>query len=196
MTELRGLVLAGGRSVRMKQDKALIEYHGLPQVRWAFELLKPFCSRVFVSVAPGQDDPVRERLPRMVDDTEGLGPAGGMLTAHQREPRSSWLIVACDLPYLDEEVLAHLVRHRDPASIATAFQSAHDDLPEPLCAIWEPSGLRALAKQVAGGRSCPRKTLINGDVCLLPPLRAMALDNINTPAEHLAALGELGRHAD
>src|SRR5438105_698058 len=70
-----GLVLAGGRSTRMQQDKAALSYHGRTQLDWAMELIKPFVEQAFVSVRPDQvKDPVRAKYPQVVDTHENLGP--------------------------------------------------------------------------------------------------------------------------
>lgn len=188
---LFGLVLAGGQSQRMQRDKALLDYHGQPQLEWTYELLRGFCDETFISVRREQHDELRDRLPRIEDDGESIGPAAGMLAAYRHAQRG-WLVLACDLPYLGEAVLQRLIRARDESQQATAFRSAHDGLPEPLCAIWEPSGLDWLTEQVAAGVYCPRKALIRGRVKLLQPFDATALDNINTPHEHAAALHSIG----
>lgn len=54
MTPLYGLVLAGGVSARMGQDKAELSYHGAPQLQVAYETLSPLVERCFVSVRPAQ----------------------------------------------------------------------------------------------------------------------------------------------
>ena len=46
---LYGLVLAGGRSTRMGQDKSLISYHGKAQREYMADLLGQWCSRTFIS---------------------------------------------------------------------------------------------------------------------------------------------------
>ena len=56
-----------------------------------------------------------------------------------------WLVLACDLPFLDAETLRHLLRSRVVARAATAYRSSYDGLPEPLCAIWEPRTREPLA---------------------------------------------------
>ncbi len=195
MTEdLRGLVLAGGRSKRMHADKALLDYHGRPQLEWTYGLLSALCRETYVSVRRGQHDPVRDALPRIEDLVDDIGPAAGLLSAHEQAP-GAWLVVACDLPFLGESVLRHLAAHRDRDAVATAYRSAHDGLPEPLCAIWEASGFELLRQQVADGVLCPRKTLIRGQATLLEPLHQTALDNINTPEEHAAAVAGFRKHA-
>ncbi len=183
-----GLILAGGASRRMREDKALLDYHGKPQLTWTYELVRSVCDPVFVSVRANQaDEPVRARLPQIIDGAEGLGPVGGILSAQERHPGVAWLVVACDLPFLDKATLRRLLSSRDPGRDATAFISSHDGLPEPLCAIWEPRSRAALKDAIATGRNCPRKILINADTKLIAQPHPAALDNVNTPEERREA---------
>jgi molybdopterin-guanine dinucleotide biosynthesis protein A len=186
---LFGLVLAGGASTRMQRDKAGIDYHGKPQLQWAFELLSDFTTATFVSVRPDQrEDAVRRSLPQIVDQRSGIGPLAGIEAALLTHPKAAWLIVACDLPFLTAGTLQYLIDHRDPNRIATAFRSTHDTLPEPLCAIWEPQSRNAIAQWIGnGGKNCPRKILINTDTQLLALPDMQALENVNTTAEFSAA---------
>jgi molybdopterin-guanine dinucleotide biosynthesis protein A len=194
---LYGLVLAGGRSTRMGQDKAALEYSGRAQLERAFGLLQNLLPRAFVSVRPDQThDPLRTRFPQIVDIADGTeGPAAGIRAAQLTHPDVAWLVLACDLPYLDMATLQHLIARRDPARLATAFRSSHDGLPEPLCAIYEPSAAAALAEFLATGRNCPRKLLINSDTLLLDQPTHKALDNVNTPQELAVARAEAGSAA-
>jgi molybdenum cofactor guanylyltransferase len=193
---LYGLVLAGGRSTRMQRDKALLEYAGRSQLERAVELLTPLVERVFVSVRPDQTrDPLRARFAQIVDSGEVAGPIAGIVAAQARHPDAAWLVLACDLPLLDQETLAHLLRSRRPDRQATAYRSAHDGLPEPLCAIYEPSSRDALRAHVAGGRDCPRKFLINADTELIDQPQPGALDNVNTPKDYGSATRRLLRSA-
>jgi molybdopterin-guanine dinucleotide biosynthesis protein A len=186
------LVLAGGRSTRMQRDKAALTYHGRSQLEWAVSLLHPHAQRVFVSVRPDQtSDPVRARFDQIVDTHENRGPIAGIMAAQAKHPQVAWLVLACDLPFLDNETLTHLITARQPQRLATAFRSSHDGLPEPLCAIYEPASREALIAHVAKGKDCPRKFLINSDVQLIDEPNPHALDNVNTPDEYGSAVAAL-----
>jgi molybdopterin-guanine dinucleotide biosynthesis protein A len=181
---LFGLVLAGGASTRMRTDKAALQYHGRPQLQWAFELVSKFCAATFVSVRPDQRaDPARVAHPQIVDRQPGIGPIAGISAALLEHPKAAWLVLACDLPFLTERTLEHLIAHRDPSKIATAYRSTHDGLPEPLCAIWEPAAREPVLAYLASGKQCPRKFLINSDTKLLDLPERQALDNVNTAEE-------------
>jgi molybdopterin-guanine dinucleotide biosynthesis protein A len=181
---LRALVLAGGRSTRMGQDKAALEYAGHSQLQRAVSLLRPWVQQVHVSVRADQSaDPLRGQFDRIVDRGDVQGPIAGIRAAQLEHPDAAWLVVACDLPHLDTATVRDLIARRDPMRLATAYRSRHDGLPEPLCAIWEPASASLLQQFIEGGRNCPRKFLINSDTLLLEQPNPEALDNVNTPDE-------------
>jgi len=192
MTPLAGLVLAGGRSSRMQQDKAALVFGRRPQLAEAYALIAPRVARAFVSVREDQRaEPLRASYPQVVDGGAGRGPVAGILAAQALDPKAAWLVVACDLPLLDGATLDELIAGRDPARLATAFRSAHDGLPEPLCAIWEPGSAGPLSRWVASGETCPRRFLMRHDTRLLDAVRPRALDNANTPQDAASARAAL-----
>ncbi|GAC1670326.1 MAG: hypothetical protein NVS9B2_16100 [Steroidobacteraceae bacterium] len=193
---LFGLVLAGGRSTRMGRDKATLPYgDGTPQLERAVALLGRHAARVYVSVRADQAaDPLRAQFAQIKDLHENLGPIAGLLAAQAQHPEVAWLVLACDLPLLDDTSLTHLVSKRDATRTATAYRSSHDGLPEPLCAIYEPVSREALSVWVAAGKQCPRKFLSGADVALLDEPNPRALDNINTPPEYQAVTAAHPKH--
>jgi molybdopterin-guanine dinucleotide biosynthesis protein A len=145
-------------------------------------------AKVFLSVRADQKhDPVRSAKPMIVDSALGHGPIVGIRSALAAYPEAAWLVLACDLPFLSDAVLERLLAERDPSALATAYRSASDGLPEPLCALWEPAAAAALDAYLSGGGRCPRKFLIGHGARLLDPIDEHALDNVNTPEEYAQA---------
>jgi molybdopterin-guanine dinucleotide biosynthesis protein A len=188
----------------MQRDKAAIEFRaGETQLDAAMKLLEGRVARAYVSVRTDQQgDAARARYSRIVDRGDVEGPIAGISAAFAQYPDAAWLVLACDLPFLDAQTLDTLLAARDPAMDATAFKSSHDGLPEPLCAIYEPRSRTAIASQIAAGRNCPRKFLINARTRLLDQPNPRALDNVNTVAEYRQAMnvindpGAAGQAAD
>jgi molybdopterin-guanine dinucleotide biosynthesis protein A len=175
----------------MGRDKAALEYRGRSQVAIAFDLVSHHCQRAFVSVRPEQtNDPARAALPQIVDEIAGLGPIAGIAAAQAAHPEAAWLVVACDLPFLGDAAIARLVAARGDHAIV-AYRSAHDGLPEPLCAIYEPSTRAAILDAIGRDRRCPRKFVIESGVPLLDQADPAALDNVNTPQEFASAVARL-----
>jgi len=194
---LHGLVLAGGLSRRMGRDKALLQFHELPQAVWTARLLAAFCVDVACSCRPDQDIGAGPRRvppggPRRIHDLlPDQGPMAGLAAAHADRPQAAWLVVACDLPRLTADTLRRLVAARAQDCIATAYRSAHDGLPEPLCTVYEPAAFPIVAAAMAAGLRCPRRLLIGeaARVRLLDLADPGALDNANTPEDLAAIVG-------
>jgi molybdopterin-guanine dinucleotide biosynthesis protein A len=185
---LYGLVLAGGRSRRMQRDKASLEYQGTPQLVRAMDLLRAFAAQAFVSVRTDQgNDATRAAYQTITDVIPDLGPIGGIHAALHAHPHHAWLVLACDLPFLDSPTLQYLIEHRAPSRLATAYRSSSDGKPEPLCAIFEPAARARIEQQITHGRPCPRAFLSQVDVELLDLPNARALDNVNTVEEYSLA---------
>ncbi|MBF0489041.1 MAG: NTP transferase domain-containing protein [Candidatus Omnitrophica bacterium] len=185
---LYGLILAGGFSKRMGQDKALLNYHGKPQIQHVHDLLESNCEKVFLSKR--SDQSTYTNLISIDDDPGllGIGPLGGILSAMKAYPEAAWLIMACDLPFITQEAVQELISCRSTHKMATAFKSIYNGLPEPLCAIWESTAYSKVLEFKDKGVYCPRQILINSDVCLIEQRNSRWLDNVNDLKEFKEAI--------
>ncbi len=182
---LYGLVLAGGKSVRMGQDKGIIKWHGTEQRYYMADLLKSACANVFISCRAEQQNEIDPRYNLIPDSYTGSGPMTGIHSAFKAHPAAAWLVTACDLPLLDIATLEYVVTNRNANALATTFQSPFDGLPEPLITIWEPAAYEVLLSFLADGMTCPRKVLIRNAerVTMLKAPNPDALMNANTPED-------------
>ena len=176
---MKGLLLVGGKSSRMGSDKAgLILRDGLTQRERGIKLLKSVCDQVFISTS--EDTGEENTIP---DAFGSVGPLGAIASAQQADPDAAWLVLACDLPMLEQEHLETLQSARDPEHDATYFASASDGLPEPLCAIWEPSSAAGVHNAIENGQACPRSVLKSLRGHALPSPGMWTLANTNTEAD-------------
>ena len=181
---INGLVLAGGKSLRMGIDKSTMLWHGVEQRYYVADMLSALCDEVYISCRPEQEQEITN-YPTIPDSYEGLGPYGAILSAFKAYPNKTWLVVACDLPLLDIETLQYLIDNRDTSKMATTFESPYDGLPEPLITIWEPKSYEILLSYIPEGYKCPRKALRNNldDVKIIKAINPDALMNTNTPED-------------
>jgi molybdopterin-guanine dinucleotide biosynthesis protein A len=177
----------------MRADKASLRYHGKPQTEHCLDLLAAHCAQSFVSCRADQaDQPGFAGLPLLPDTFLDMGPLGGILSALKAHRHAAFLVVACDLPFLDAAGLAALTRGRDPFKIATAFAGPQDGLPEPLCAIYEPRCYPRALQLLGQGISCPRKVILNSSSRMLTATDTRFLHNANDPEAFQAANAALG----
>jgi molybdopterin-guanine dinucleotide biosynthesis protein A len=156
---LAALILTGGKSSRMGEDKAFLNYHGLPQ--WAY--VKQQCEAaglpVWISCRADQEAHWKGHHPKLIlDQWNDWGPIGGILSAMRQEPHRSWIVMACDMPNWNAQAIQHLIQHRNTKAGATAFWNADRQWHEPLAAIWE-ADLEGRLMQWAFVSRCPRKFL-------------------------------------
>lgn len=190
--KIYGLVLSGGKSTRMGTDKGLIAYHGIPQRDYLYQLLEKICDKTFMSIRKEQEAELSSTFNTIIDENVFKGPFNGILSAHKKYPDVAWLVLACDLPLIDEKSLQQLIAARKGSADATAFAQKENPLPEPLCAIWEPQALKAAVTYLEQGNgSCPRKFLINNNTHLVFPENAQVLMNANSEVEYKEAMTKL-----
>ncbi|MBX2844252.1 MAG: NTP transferase domain-containing protein [Flammeovirgaceae bacterium] len=179
---LNGLVLVGGKSSRMGQDKGLLNYHGIPQREFTYHLIEKFCETTWFSCREDQVVSL-SGFNSIVDQVPNSGSFGAIFSAFRQNSNCAWLVVACDLPLLDEETIQMLIDKRNPEKIATAYNSPIDHKPEPLIAIWEPSVMAFLEKGKNQIKTGPRKILMMNDANLINSENPDALKNANYPED-------------
>ena len=184
---IQGLVLAGGKSTRMGKDKGVLNFFGKNQRDVAIELLEENNLKTYLSVREEQEISIEHKI---TDKFVGLGPFGAICSAFQENPDVAWLVIATDLPFVTDEVIQLLLKHRNPSKIATTIKGKDKQFPEPLITIWEPKSYTLLLNYLAQGYSCPRKVLINSDVEIVE-IDDSFIRNINTPEEFKNAHKEI-----
>lgn len=175
-SHLNGLILVGGKSSRMGTNKAFLDYHGKPQIEFLTELLSNFCSEVFISAK--QKDLYPE-FHVIEDKYDFESPLNGILSAFEHDNGKALLVVACDMPFINEESIKKLVAERDKNKVATCFVNEKRSL-EPLFTIYEQHGYSALMEHSESGNHSPRAFLQQNDVHEITPENFSMLQNINT----------------
>lgn len=185
---VKGLVLIGGKSTRMGRDKSELLYYKKPQKEHVKELLENNNLETFYSVRDLSTSP--ETTNEIHDTFLNLGPFGGICSAFQKNPNSAWLVMATDIPFVNNELIQLLLQKRNPSKIATTVKGKNKEFPEPLITIYEPKAYGKLLAYLAQGYSCPRKMLINSDVEIIE-VDDNLIRNINTPEDYKEAIKEV-----
>jgi molybdopterin-guanine dinucleotide biosynthesis protein A len=190
---LKALILAGGKSQRMGEDKRFLRYRS---GQTELERMVSMCREKLglptsLSVSDPEEAPLPE-VPTILDRFLGLGPMGAICSAFLSEPDTAWLVLPCDLPLLEAGTLNKLIAKREIGKVATAVKGGSKPFPEPLVTIYEPRAYPRLLSFLGLGYACPRKLLINSDVALLEIQDESPIRNANTPEERLAIERLLG----
>jgi molybdopterin-guanine dinucleotide biosynthesis protein A len=99
-------ILAGGKSQRMGQDKAIMLFQGVTLVRRVSDRLAGLATEVIV-IGPGSQEYLSLGIRIVPDLYPGRGPLGGLLTALSTASNPAVATVGCDMPFVNADLLAH-----------------------------------------------------------------------------------------
>lgn len=142
-----GFLLAGGKSLRMGHNKALLDMGGVPIIERVAEALAATADRVTV-IANKAGDYRFLGLPIIEDAVAGVGPLGGIYTALRTMEADACFVLACDLPMVRPGVLRVLAAEGRGFDAAVPHTS---DGCHPLCAVYSRTGLTAAEAQICSG---------------------------------------------
>ncbi|MBI2841546.1 MAG: molybdenum cofactor guanylyltransferase [Acidobacteria bacterium] len=173
------IVLAGGMSSRMGQNKALLPIDGRPMIERIVDQLRPHFNQILVSA----NDPDRYSflgLEIVTDRITGLGPLMGIACGLARSDYDLNFIVACDIPQIDLSLVERLFREVEGHE-AAVFLSA--GLPEPLFAVYGKVVTKAIEEALARGQLKVSDALASCFVKYVDLGGDARLRNLNTTGE-------------
>jgi len=183
MHEVMGAILAGGQSLRMGHDKAVLPMRdGRSMIEHVADALRAACSNDQIVVVGGAAIQARGWL-HIDDQRPSAGPLGGIEAILASGLAREYLVCPCDIPAITSDVLRFALQKRE--AMATVLRVMGREHFEPL-----PARMAALALPVvrrlldSGARSVWR--LMEGLPAAIVEIdagRGDALRNINTPEE-------------
>jgi molybdopterin-guanine dinucleotide biosynthesis protein A len=196
-SDVAGVVIAGGRSVRFGGEKAVAGLAGKPLLIWAVERLQRSCGVVAVNARPGTEAEalaVAEGVP-VLHDAQGdaAGPLAGVkvgLAWAVQAGARALAVSPCDVPLLPDSLFQRLITTAGNGAAMAETVEGH----QPLCAVWPVSALARVTEALQEGRHPPTWLVLEsiGAVRVRFP-SPEAFANINTRADLAAIAGRLER---
>jgi molybdopterin-guanine dinucleotide biosynthesis protein A len=148
VSPLSGLVLAGGASTRMGEDKALMFFEGRPLIGRVAERLALATDPLMV--ASGRTGRLGSiGFQEVVDFAPGCGPLGGLLAGLLASPHQLTAVVAVDMPLVSAELISFLASlHQDEDAVVPLGETGA----EPLHAVYSRSAVPAMRRSLLEGR--------------------------------------------
>ncbi len=192
------VIQAGGKSVRMGQNKALLPFLGYPLILRVAERLARLTNDLLV-IAPADPDITSLGLPVYPDSIPAAGPLGGLLSGFRVARHELVAVVACDMPFVSANLIEEQVRRMRDSQVDVVLPVIAGQA-EPLHALYRrDTCLPAVTSALTGGLR--RLVDFHSQVKVMemqetdlrrldPSLRAFM--NLNTPQE-LAVAEQLAR---
>lgn len=183
--KLLGVILSGGKSSRMGEDKGLIKYKDKPMVEYSIDLLKPICDEIVIST--NSLDYIDFGFQTIPDLIPNIGPIGGIFSVMNMLKADYYLFVSCDMPNLSISVAEELVELKTKAEIIVPRHS--EGKQEPLFAVYSFSVLEQIKKQIEkeNYKLMDLLKVCNTDFYDVPnkllQVNSRMFENINTPKD-------------
>jgi len=132
--QITGIILAGGESSRMGQNKALVLWKGRSLLDWVKLAISPICSQVLISSNAAPELFYDSKL--IADRYNNIGPIAGIESGLFHADTPHCLIVSCDTPMLSTSMFKYLIDHHEDFDISLA---AHDGINEPMIGVYNKS---------------------------------------------------------
>ena len=165
-------ILAGGKSTRMGRDKLHLKLG----------------DRTLLKIV--LDEAARLRLPVRIidrDETPGLGPLGGILTALRGAPERGILVLSGDMPFVTADLMVAVGAARKPGDLAlfVADQEGRFGFP----AVLTPGAIPIIEAQLAREERSIKRLIpaLNASVWPVPEPFTSQLFNVNTPEDFARA---------
>jgi molybdopterin-guanine dinucleotide biosynthesis protein A len=183
-----GVILAGGENRRMPVPKAFIRVEGRPLIERTIRLMKRLFQELFV-VTNQPELYIHLDAVLLGDVYDIRGPMTGILTSMINTSNDWVFVTACDMPFINGEVIRYLAMRRDGYSAIVP-----DD--EPLFAFYSRRLLSSMERAVFSGRTGMRDFLTDKKVIYIKKREIAKIGdgertfiNLNTPEDMHTYLG-------
>ncbi len=184
---LAGLILAGGQSSRMGQDKALVKWQGVPLLKRVCQVAAVSCDRLYLLTPwPDRYRPILTEHPTFLTESRpGQGPLVALSQGLAQIDQDWVLLLGCDLPCLDPMVIQIWARQLAALPASVMAYVPRTDYWQPLCGFYRRGAQPQLQAFIeAGGRSFQAwLAQVNAQPIAVEPAIAPMLRNCNTPAD-------------
>jgi molybdenum cofactor guanylyltransferase len=140
---ITAIILAGGRSSRMKEDKGLVYFNGKMLVKHVIESVKKLTNDIIIITANAAYNQLG--YPCLEDEMKDKGPLGGILTGLVNSSTQKNILLGCDLPFLSENILSGLINNSGDEDV---LLTEHLGKAEPLCSLYDRSCITHLRSQI------------------------------------------------
>ncbi len=175
---LYGGLLIGGKSKRMGRPKSTMRLGETTFAEKQFNLLKKHCNAVYLLGTGPLPESLRE-AERIADPPGIEGPLAGLMAAGRFAPQADWLILAVDMPDLNDSHIAKLLGGRKAGFRCVLPYNNETGKPEPLCALYSSQIFWAIKRSRNGETSINRVLKALGVKAAAGFLDKAAFKNIN-----------------
>jgi len=155
------VILAGGESRRMGQDKAALKLANDSLLNRAIHNMQPLFKQVVISVRESRESLL---FPQLCDSGDARGPMMGIATALERVDTPWVFAIACDMPFIAADMIVSMAKQRGERDAVVALADGHL---QPLAAFYSQSCLEPMQAQIASGQRSLKMLIENMNAAIV-----------------------------
>ncbi|MDH7444166.1 molybdenum cofactor guanylyltransferase [Aquimarina sp. 2201CG14-23] len=181
-SNITGIILAGGKSSRMGQDKGLKLHKGIPFIQHIIKALEVVTSKILIIT--GNKEYTQFGYPCIQDIIPNQGPIGGIYTGLKHTQTEKNLVLSCDVPFITVPVLKNLIANDESDYNVITYEDI------PLITLYNKSVAINFLESIEKKRLSLRKTLSTLKVKSIPVDQKIVpfVHNINTQQQYKNAI--------
>lgn len=191
--KVTGLILAGGKSSRMGQDKSLLPYAGEPMIQRVVDELRPVVDEILI-VSNQQKKYGIPDTREIADIFTDMGPLAGIHAGLSAAANDYIFVTACDMPYFDGRLARFLI---DQAAGYDVVVPQINNYPEPLFAVYAKKCLPYIqdclernVRKILAFYPMVKVNFVGEELIRQVSDPEKAFFNVNTPADY----AQIGNH--
>jgi molybdopterin-guanine dinucleotide biosynthesis protein A len=188
MTDVTGILLAGGKSRRMGEDKRFLLIGERSLFDRSLSVLRSLFQDVLIVIAQ-DSSPLKAGVPVLHDLVPDCGSMGGLYTGLRKASTEHVFVVACDMPFLNPEVIRYMVRLKSDADIVmprleNGLQPTHALYSRRCLPVVEEMvrSRRVKIQDIVSHPSLRVRIITESELCEIDPAGRSFL-NVNTPLD-------------
>lgn len=178
---ITGIILAGGKSSRMNDDKGLIFYKQKPFIQYVIDAVQPLVGEIIIVSSSSEYDIFKQK--RVADLIKNVGPLAGIYTGLFYSKTKDNLILSCDIPLIKTAILSQLIDQTEEFVQVVQIESQNKTMP--LIAFYKKESMRTCLNLIESGERRVRFFVdqLKSKTVKIDDITAKYVTNINTPEE-------------
>ncbi|NQU87992.1 MAG: molybdenum cofactor guanylyltransferase [Mariniphaga sp.] len=146
MKDITGIILSGGKSLRMGTDKAFLKINGKLLIEHTIDLFNTLFAEILISANSEKYqqfgfEVIKDKIP-------DCGPLGGIYSSIKHSKNTWNVVISCDTPFVSKGLITRLTKN---IGNYDCIAPIHDGIREPLVALYNKSCLPVISENLKAG---------------------------------------------
>jgi len=186
LSDISGIILAGGRSSRMGQDKALKQFNNRALIEFTIQKIQHQVNSIIINTNQNQQDYLQFGYPLVADvDPNRLGPLSGIYSSLIAIKTNWAFVTACDTPYLPKDIVTRLYHEVQQTNKLIAVVATNNKI-QPLVLLLHKDLSQSIIEFITSGDRKTQQWIMQQQPAIIDCSNEIdAFININTSQEFL-----------